>query len=417
MKKSKILFLFMLIMMSFGLTACGLSAEERDTLKQYVPLAESYYEEKYNCDIEIVDYSYNYYTYVFREYLPSEMYFTTSEDTLIFYTTYEEQFSDNRQSAEIFNKFETSLLPQLCDYIKNPYYWDYESSYVSCNMELIGDDEDKSFYHTYYDADNWTEFFIEEKPLVYIGEPLYIISSENTKYEQITEYVSTLFNQYMNISQLEIIFLSEDLYLSEPGYELKGEDGFYASYLIMGDDFYVTKQNYIKLADGVYITSLSSDFMYEDADFIVSEKMELKDAISVYEDSYFNANGQIFNNRETPYSFETDTGFAYKINFSEYYYERTECDTDTYHDMCVKIVPSELDENVTSFNCFVTQEDDEPDFRKYFADEENTTFYMFLHYGENSDMYFCLGTDANADNSDDTVIEKNFSKLQKTVAP
>lgn len=267
MRKNKILFIILLVMISFCITPCHLTTEERQVLKEHVPLAEAYYEEKYGTDIEIIDYS-----------------------------------------------------------------------------------------------------------------------------------------------AINIIFLSEELYREGPEYDIEGEDGFYVSYKIMGENTYVTKPNYIKLADGVYITSTDSDFMYESEDFIVSSKMDLEDAISVYDKAYSDTKKQIGTDssygRYTPYTFDTKTGYAYKVDFSDYFKERAEDYYSSWYDFCVKIVPSELDENVISFYYYTTSEEDYPDFSEFTIEDEDITCYLYLHYTNTTDMYFCLGTDTNVDFSDDYIDKK-----------
>ena len=401
MKKNKILFLLIFVAMSFCFTACQVSSKENQALKEQVPLAEAYYEEKYNCDIEIVEYSYDYYDYsdsTLREYDTNEMFFLTNEDTFILYSVYDEQFSDTRQENVICNRLQNSLIPQLMSYIKNPCYWDYATDYFYCNMEVVWDVDNKSFFHTYYDDDNWVEFFTTEMPTLYFDEPLYIISSESTQHEKIKEYIYELFSQFMDISRLEIIFLSEELYQKEPGYDIGGEDGFIASYRLMGSSTYTVIPKYIKIADGIYITSTNTNFQYDDEDFIVSEAMDLSEAISAYESAYRDAKENsetesIFEQTTTPYSFDTKNGYAYKIDFSDYYIKRTEDDFTSWYEFCLKIVPSELNEDVTSFYYFATCEEDYPNFEKCTVDVDTTTFYTYVRYPETADMYFCLGTE------------------------
>ncbi len=396
MRKNKLLFIILLLTISFCITACQLTPEEKQELKEQVPLAEAYYEEKYGCDIEIVEYSYDYYTSTFRNYITSEMFFITSEDTIILYDTYNDFFSDSRQSTKIHNRLKEVLIPQLTSYIKNPFYWDYDNDYFSCNIEIVGDNYDNSFFHTYYSDENCVEFFEEEKPSVYFDEPLYIISKDSTKYEKIKDYIYALFSQYMDISRLEIIFLSDDLYREGPKYDIEGEDGFYVSYTIMGDSIYTVKPNYVKIADGIYITSTDSDFSFEAKDFIVSELMYFSDAIIAYEKAYAEAKDQIGTNsygRLTPYDFDTQTGYAYKIDFSEHFKEKTKDSYSFWYDFCIKIVPSELDEDISSFFYFATCEDDYPDFFDGTIDDETTTFYVYMHYSDTTEMYLCLGRD------------------------
>ena len=154
MKKQKLLFLMSILAMSFFLSACTLSPEDKQTLKDTVPLAEAYYEEKYGCDIEITDYSYNYYTSNGRHYLTSEMFFTTSDGSIIRYAFYKKHFSDTKQADEIIHTLKSTLIPQLESHIQNPYYFDFDSDYFSCNEFTMGNLENKNYFHTYFDRNN-----------------------------------------------------------------------------------------------------------------------------------------------------------------------------------------------------------------------------------------------------------------------
>ena len=55
MKPNKIFLLLTMIIIPFCISGCGLSPKEQERLEEYTSLAESYYEEKYNTDIEIIE--------------------------------------------------------------------------------------------------------------------------------------------------------------------------------------------------------------------------------------------------------------------------------------------------------------------------------------------------------------------------
>lgn len=395
MKKNKFLILFILIIMTLGLTACQISQKEQQALKEHVPLAEAYYEEKYNTDVEIVDSTYNYYISNFREYIEYEMIFTTSENTTIFYSLIDKTFSDNKQQAQILEAVDTALLPKLCEYIKNPFYWDLDADSYSCNSETVKDNYDNSFYHEYFDKNNWVNFFAKEKPSIYFHDDLYIISNENTKYDEITEFINALFSQYMNISSLDIVFLSEDLYQAGKYYEYEGEEGFYEAHSIIGKSSYVIKQNYVKIEDGVYITSLEPDFEYKEDDFDNSNRMILADAISLYNDAY-SAQREGIN----PSSFDATSGYAFELALTSSYKMRKDFEDYDWQHYCIKIVPEELNSNINSFFIFTTYEDDTPDFYKFSLDDEPITHYVYLRYTDTTKTYLCFGEELDVDLSD-----------------
>lgn len=404
MKTNKIFLLLTMFIISFSISACGISPKEQARLEEYASRAESYYEKKYNTDIEIVDSTYNYYVSTFREYLTSEMVFTTSDNNVIFYKSYENSFSDTRQTKEIYHKISDSLLPELTEYIKNPFYWDYDTESFMCNTELIADEYDKSVFHTYYDEDNWVAFFAKEKPTIYFENRLFIISGETTKYEEITEYITALFSQYMDISRLEIVFLSEELYQQEKIYEIEGEEGFYESRTILGHTSYSVSQNYVQLTDGIYITSLETDCEYCEDDFVISEEMPLKDIASVYGDALEASNDSLFNDDDYTSQANTlfaENGYGYQIDFSDSYKSRTAFRGECWPVFCIKIVSSEISDNLNSFYFLSTCEDENPYFIPRPLEGETTTCYMYLTYTDNTDIYIGLGEEPSLNTSDE----------------
>jgi len=393
MKTNKICFLFTFIILSFLFSACQISPEERAALKEYKALAETYYEEKYNTDIEIVDASYNYFLTDKKVYSEYSMFFETSDNNIILYDVYYDKFSDTKQTKEIYNKISNSLLPELTTYIKNPFYWDYETDSFSCNVELIANEYDRSVFHTYYDEEDWVSFFEKEKPTISFDNNLYIISNENTKFEKITEYINVLFSQYMDITNLNIVFLSEELYEQGKSFEFEGEEGFYQSRTILSTHSYAITQNYVQLADGIYITSLAPEMEFTKDDFVISAHMPIKDVMSTYKDALEKSYGSFDMSDYSSYSdvLYQDNGYAYQIDFSDSYKERTDFSEESWPTFCIKIVPSELSSNLDTFYFFANYEDDAPYFKKVSLEEKYTTSYIYMHYTETTDIYLCLG--------------------------
>ena len=392
MKTSKFFFLLTLIMLTFCISSCGISAEEQTRLDEYEALAESYYEEKYNTDIEITTSSYNYFTSTFREYIKNEMVFTTSDNNMILYKAYEGRFYDTNQTKEIYHKICDSLLPKLTEYIKNPFYWEYDTESFMCNNQWISDEYDHSTFHTYYDEDTWVEFFAKEKPTMYFENRLFIISNENTKYEEITEYITALFSQYMEISRLEIVFLSEELYNQGKIYEIEGEEGFYESRTILGASSYTTKQNYVQLTEGIYITSLNPDTEYTGDDFVVSEKLPLKDLSSSYIEACKSENNSLYDDFDSQAnSYFAQNGYSYNIDFSDSYKSRTDFIDVCWPIICVKIVSSEINEDLNTFYFLSTTKGEYPYFVTEDLKDDITTHYMYLSYTEDTEIYIGLG--------------------------
>ena len=399
MKTNKICFLFTIIILSFLFSGCQFPSTEKPAPEEYILLAESYYEEKYNTDIDIIESSYNYYLIDVKEYSENSMFFKTSDNNIIYYDKYLDCFSDTKQTKEIYNKISTALLPQLTEYIKNPFYWDYDITSFRCNTTLIADEYDYSVFHNYYDEEKWVNFFATEKPSIYFDNSLYIVSNETTKYDEIAEYIQALFSQYMDISNLQIIFLNEELFNQGISYEIEGEEGFYKSITLLGYSSYSVTQNYVQLADGIYITCLNPDTEFTKDDFVVSKQMPIKDMMSVYKDALEKNYGPFKTSDYSSYSdvLFQENGYAYQIDFSDSYKERIEFSDVTWPHICIKIVPSELGSNLDTFYFFANYEDDDPRFNKTMLNGEYTTTYLYISYTENTDIYFGFGKQPDLD--------------------
>lgn len=88
-------------------------------------VAEQYYEEKYDCDIEIEGRQYMEGNIINGPaYNTDTMIFFTSEKTLIVYEIEDNLLLDNRQAEEILNAIQNELIPDILSQIGYEYYWD-----------------------------------------------------------------------------------------------------------------------------------------------------------------------------------------------------------------------------------------------------------------------------------------------------
>ena len=191
MKISRIL---LTILPLFLLSGCGISRAEKRELNLTSYKAKDYYEEKYDCDIDITGSSYDYYISVFRTYDTTKMIFTTSEDTIIFYDTELETFYDNRQADEILDTFHLELLPKLLDPIPYPYHFVTTNEEVELGEKNFSDYGSHNLFHKYFEKDSYKDFFRKEMPSVKFWEPLYITSETSPDHKKITEDIETAFS-------------------------------------------------------------------------------------------------------------------------------------------------------------------------------------------------------------------------------
>lgn len=237
--------LFVLYTLSFcacGLSADGLTADERKALKTQAIAAEQYYEEKYDCDIKIEGRQYMEGNVINGPaYNTDTMIFFTSEKTLIVYEVADNLFLDNQQAEEIHNAIQNELIPGI--------------------LSEIG--------YEYYDANNPEEFFMTEKPYNRMVSPIYIINADASEHNNIVNSIYEPLCLYFNLDSLWVSFVTDDFEIEENFLRDFGKDGFIATYHKSDSFNFFAEQHYVKLIDGVYVASYRSNTKFKEGDVFV----------------------------------------------------------------------------------------------------------------------------------------------------
>lgn len=394
--KNKLMLILMFGAVLLSTTSCTLSKAEKNKLDRQRISAEKYYEKKYDCDIQITDSGYDYSTSLFFTYDTDQMYFTTNEDTVIYYDVQDKYFSDNKQAPEILEKLESHLLPELMGEIGLTYYCD-EASF-SCNTHYYYETEESNFFRRYFDADEWENFFLSERPSVYFEEPLYVISTETTDHNYIANQLAKSFRKYFDLTSLEVIFLNEEVYnnLEEYGNDYEGEDGFYASYRISDSSISIVEQNYVKITNGVYITSRKEGLMFEKSDFTVSKELTLNDVMTTYQDAYDMHYERLQPENSylkyKPVTTDATDGVGYKLQFGDSCTEKLDAlPYSNWFYCCIKIVPSELKYEADEFGLITIHNNDLPDLTKFDLDDSDTVTYLYIYRPSAAQTYLYFG--------------------------
>lgn len=212
-----------------GLTADGLTADEREALKTQAIVAEQYYEEKYDCDIEIEGRQYKEGNVINGPACNTDtMIFFTSEKTLIIYEVEDNLFLDNRQAEEIHNAIQNELIPGILSEIGYEYYWDNNSFY--CNQKYLAPDTLVNLYHEYYDSNNPEEFFLTERPYNQILTPIYVINADTSEHNNIVDSIYESLCFYFDLDSLLIYFITDDFEIEENFLHDFEKDGFISAY-------------------------------------------------------------------------------------------------------------------------------------------------------------------------------------------
>lgn len=407
----KIAFLLFLTSILFGISACSLSREAKDNLKKNCSLAEDYYENKYDCNISITKSEYDFYSSVFTTYQKNRMLFKTDEDTIIFYDADADRFYDNKQAEEILLTLETKMLPKLYDMIPGNYKWNKEE-FLECGYFYFYDSTKLvNMFHEYFEEDDWENFFMKEKPKIHFEETLYEISETMPNHEEMTTDVTDIITKYFTLSHLDIIYLTQELLGTITSTNHEGEDGFFASYCINDYKKYQRVQNYIKIADGIYITFTGDNFSFKENDILVLEETTLSNAIDIYKSAYKKAydddTADGSQRNYNPKTFSATQGFAYNIAASDSLKESAR----DYYKACIKVIPSELPETVTHFYYFATSENKFPQFEEFEITGEQTTMYFYLYMGDGYNTYICFGDSTKPDESLIDLSKKDFSNI------
>lgn len=373
-----------LILCACGSSGDGLTANERKALKTQAIAAEQYYEEKYDCDISIEGRQYMEGNVINGPaYNTDTMIFFTSEKTLIVYEVENNLFSDNRQAEEIHSAIQNELIPGILSEIGYEYYWDNNSFF--CNQKYLAPNTLVNLYHEYYDRDNWEDFFLAEKPYSLMTSPIYVINADESEQEQITNSIYEPLTRYFDLDCLLVYFVTDHFEIEEYYLRDFGKDGFIASYLMNGTYTFYSKQQYIKLIDGVYVASYESNMIFEDGDLYTANEINSEEASQLYYDAYTKFAATVENN--LPENIVASNDIIYEIKLDSQYVERAgNSDSDYFeNDIYIKIVPSELNPEAKHFRIMTIYDDIAPVIETYDLDE---IIYTSLNDKESEKTYF-----------------------------
>ena len=389
-KLFSITLLFVLYTLSFcacGLSADGLTADERKALKTQAIAAEQYYEEKYDCDIKIEGRQYMEGNVINGPaYNTDTMIFFTSEKTLIVYEVADNLFLDNQQAEEIHNAIQNELIPGILSEIGYEYYWDNKSFF--CNQKYLAPNTLVNLYHEYYDANNPEEFFMTEKPYNRMVSPIYIINADASEHNNIVNSIYEPLCLYFNLDSLWVNFVTDDFEIEEIFLRDFGKDGFIATYHKSDSFNFFAEQHYVKLIDGVYVASYRSNTKFKEGDVFVAGEINSEEAMNLYNDAYIQyvdseeeySHKSIWASGDILYEIELNPQYIEEVKNSDNY-EPTYSSNPDYFDnnIYVKIVPSELDQKIEHFCIMTIYDNKSPVIDKYNLDE---TIFISLNNKE-----------------------------------
>lgn len=257
-----------LMLLCLGLVPllCGcLSREERARLEEFEQTAAEYYEKKYGTEVSIENYNYYYENSVFSV-RTDHMYAECSDGTVVFYDADEDCIVDNKQSEQIDNALAGALRADL-DELEEEF--DCGAFIIEwCRSAQFSGDFYDSFYHYYYDGD--IEDFIAKEDLELRMDLFLLCENEGAWLEAEIALEALLHNRYGTESSCDLV-VGDELCYSDYDYQQIGYDGCYAKFYIGSERTVSYIQNYIKVADGIYVTAYEANFVLEEGDITLVE--------------------------------------------------------------------------------------------------------------------------------------------------
>lgn len=318
--------LMALMTLALSLSGC-LTAEEKLALAEFGTTATTYYKDKYGDDPRIESCGY----YIDGSGLfpqrTERMYARCASGDFIFYDAARNQIVDNHQSDEISAAIEAEFAKQIESveaFIKGSeiVIRDFGSTAYAGSYE-------GNFYHSYYDGDITT--FLEAED-VQLTANLYLLCDENDQWREAQKKCEEIIRTNFRTEQdVTLTVLSRECFDEKQGehgiYAGLDDLGCYAKFHMTGTttDSYI--QNYIKVADGIYVTCCEANFAFEAGDVTAVSSIsedELNAKIYARYDQLpdvaeENAGGSYVvhdKTRET-YSVATATSPIYQLQFSE----------------------------------------------------------------------------------------------------
>ena len=215
--------------------------------------------------------------------------------------------------------------------------------------------------------------------------PIYVINADESEQEQITNSIYEPLTRYFDLDCLLVYFVTDDFEIEEYYLRDFGKDGFIASYLMNGTYTFYSKQQYIKLIDGVYVASYESNMIFEDGNVYTANEIISEEASQLYYDAYTKFTATVEN--YLPENIVASNDIIYEIKLDSQYVERAgNSDSDYFeNDIYIKIVPSELNPEAKHFRIMTIYDDIAPVIETYDLDE---IIYTSLNDKESEKTYF-----------------------------
>lgn len=327
-KKRYVQLLLVAIIATLLLSLSGcLTAEQRAELTEFGTSATTYYKDKYGEDPHVESCGY----YVDGSGLfprrTKHMFARCDNGEFIFYNADKDQMVDNHQSAKISDAIADELAKQM-----------EEVEAIAPGSEIIIRDYCSSayagsykgnFYHNYYDGDITAFLEVED---VQLTANMYLLCDETAPWEEAQKKCEDIIRKNFRTDEdVTLTILSRSCYEEKQGeygvYAGLDDLGCYAKYHMTGTttDSYI--QNYIKIADGLYVTCSEKNFIFEDGDVVATEAISEADLNAVIFGRYDklpavaeeNADGsyRVHDKTKETYSVATAVTPVYQLAFSE----------------------------------------------------------------------------------------------------
>lgn len=247
-----------------------------------------------------------------------DIYINSTDKTTIIYIEEKNKFYDDKQSDEINEKIENELSAKLNSAIVNTEAEEVILKDIKFNKYNVETDRDlsASFYSNNYNG-NIEEFLKIETVKINEVKIFVICENVNISKQQCRTIKDKIINEisdcgiYYKESSIELRILSKDCYDKYVNQEYRLPDidmkGCYAKYQLgKNENEYIS--SYIKVLEGVYITSAEKNFCLEPGDIIFKESVSEEELIE-----------EINNQRKTDdevYVVKSDS-CIYKVEFSK----------------------------------------------------------------------------------------------------
>lgn len=363
-------------------SGCGMTEEEQEALLDFEKDALEYYEDKYGTDVTVEKSS-----YVMTEgglFPPTrteDMYVVCSDDTTILLDASTDIISDNKESEEIIEsltKAFTTRLEGLGDAMDEGTFIIEEISFNNYDGTLDG-----SFFHTRLKED--IDKFIAREPIA-LDVEMFLLCNREDSWENMQKQVLEMLEQDFPLrEQVELTVLSKSCYQvwksgnsRYPGIDMLD---CYATYEL-GQNPYSYIQHYVKLTDGVYVTSHEKDFILEEGDLTLTEAITAEELNQLIYEKY----------DALPVAAEENKDGSYMVPDKDHVnYYHIDAATPIYNIQFSDRIKEQCGEEFSCYLRFVPEEIGLTNSKKFFyypVDELRDYYYAFAIHTTYADAEF-----------------------------